>query len=316
MTMAAGGQKEAWTTTFSGLIVAALTPMRGDRSVDLEAIDPYVEFLISHGADALMVLGTTGEYIALSPAERGAVGARFLAAVAGRVPVIVHVGHVDLRVARGLAAAAIEAGADAIAAIVPYYHHVTPDATEVHLRDLARDFSGCSFFVYNYPDAAGNRIECDGFRRLLTEPNVRGIKLSVGTWAEVEPFLTCPREILVTCGTDLLMERFVASGGRAIVSGNAAAFPDALALAWAAFHGQDPHAVRLSRALVQAVAKLSLAGSPDRLKELLAARKVSVGASRIQTFTAADAGPVRELEARIEDQIAELAALVRSPAQT
>ncbi len=314
MTMAesTGGREAVWTTTFSGLIVAALTPMRADRSIDLEAIDPYVEFLISHGADALMVLGTTGEYITLTAEERQVVAARFLAAAAERVPVIVHVGHVDLEVARGLAEAANRHGAKSIAAIVPYYHHFSPSAIEAHLGQLARDFPSCSFFVYNYPGAASNRIEFAGFQRLLAEPNVRGIKLSVATWEEVEPFLASPSEVLVTCGTDQLMERFVAAGGRAVVSGNAAAFPDALALCWAAFQGHAGPAVELARTVVAEVAKLSLSGSSDRLKEALAARRIAVGVSRIRTFTGSDAQPVAELVARIEAQITRLGALVRS----
>ena len=316
MTMAesTGGRKAAWTTTFSGLIVAALTPMREDRSIDLDAIDPYVEFLIGHGVDGLMVLGTTGEYIALTPEERRLVAARFLAAAAERVPVVVHVGHVDLEVARGLAEAAVKNGAKSIAAVVPYYHHFSPSAIEAHLGQLARDFPSCSFFVYNYPDAASNRIEFDGFQRLLAEPNVRGIKLSVATWEEVGPFLAAPSEILVTCGNDQLMERFVAAGGRAVVSGNAAAFPDALTLCWAAFHGHDGHAVELARTVVADVAELSLSGSSDRLKEALAARHVSVGVSRIRTFTESDAQPVAERVARIETQITRLGALMRSSA--
>ncbi|MHB1526874.1 MAG: dihydrodipicolinate synthase family protein [Candidatus Dormibacteria bacterium] len=295
---ASGAPATAWTSTFSGLIVATVTPMHQERSIDLEAIDPYVEFLLQRGADALMVLGTTGEFITMTPDERGLVQRRFVAAVAGRVPVIVHVGHVDLRIARALGASAVEDGADAIASITPYYHHFTPSAIEEHQRQLARAFPDCPFFVYNYPDAAGNRIEFESFQRLLQEPNVRAVKLSVATWEEVEPFLQSPKEVLVTCGNDSFMERFMAVGGRASVSGNAAAFPDALALARVAFRSSDPGAQVLAREVIARVVSLSLAGASDRLKDVLEARGVSVGPGRIRSFIEADlpSGRVAELE--------------------
>ena len=304
------GPSSAWTQTFSGVIVAALTPMRPDGSIDLRGIAPYVEYLIARGADALMVLGTTGEYITLTYEERCAVAGEFLAAVDGRVPVIVHIGHLDRRVARRLGETSVAAGAQALAAIVPYYHHVSAQAIELHLGELAREFAQSSFFVYNYPGAAGNRIEYEGFARLLSIPNVAGIKLSVGTWSEVAPFLECPPEVLVTCGNDTLMDQFVSAGGRAVVSGNAAAFPDALALSWAALHGSDAEAHRLATELVDDISRLSLQGSSDRLKALVAARGVSVGGSRVRTFVPADVGDDTGTLAGVEAKAARLAELL------
>ena len=304
------GPSLAWTQRFSGVIVATLTPMHSDGSIDLGGIAPYVEYLIARGAGALMVLGTTGEYITLTYEDRRAVAGEFLAAVDGRVPVIVHIGHLDRRVAGRLGEAAVEAGAQALAAIVPYYHHVSARAIELHLGELAHEFAHCSFFVYNYPGAAGNRIEYESFARLLSLPNVAGIKLSVGTWAEVAPFLECPPEVLVTCGNDALMDQFVRAGGRAVVSGNAAAFPDALALSWAALHGTDATAHRLAAELVDGISRLSLQGSSDRLKELVATRGVSVGGSRVRTFTPADIGDDTGTLAGVEAKVERLAELL------
>ena len=286
--------------------------MTTSGAVDLDAIEAYVEFLLERGADALMVLGTTGEFITLTPEERETVQTRFLSVVGGRVPVVVHVGHVDVRIAERLAAGAVNAGADAIASITPYYHHFTASAIEAHQRSLARAFPETPFFVYNYPAAAGKEIAFESFQRLLEYPNVCGVKLSVATWAEVEPFLESPAEVLVTCGTDPLLERFLGAGGRAIVSGNAAAFPEVLQLSMAAFRSQDPASMALARRLGEELVSLGLAGAPDRLKEVLVARKVAVGGSRIRTYTEADAGRPQEQVERMEALVGELRAVVEA----
>lgn len=309
-------RSKLWTTDFSGLIVACLTPMGEDTGLDLAAVDPYVEFLLERGADALMVLGTTGEFIALSPEEREQVQRRFLRAVGGRVPVVVHAGHVDLRIAERLAAAAIEAGADAIASITPYYHHFTPSAIEDHQRALVKAFPETPFFVYNYPAAAGKEISFGSFQRLLEYPNVCGVKLSVATWAEVEPFLESPPDVLVTCGTDPFLERFLGAGGRAVVSGNAAAFPEVLKLGMAAFRSQNQPAMALARRAGEDLATLSLAGAPDRLKRAIAARKVGVWGSRVRTYTSADASPIGDEVKRLEALVEELQAVLGTESST
>ena len=308
------GRADLWTAKFSGVIVATVTPMKASGALDLDAIEPYVEFLLERGADALMVLGTTGEFIALTPEEREQAQRRFLAAVGGRVPVIVQVGHVDVRIAAGIAADAVRAGADAIASITPYYHHFTASAVEEHQRSLATSFPETPFFVYNYPEAAGKEITFDSFRRLLDHPHVCGVKLSVATWAEVEPFLESPADVLVTCGTDQFMERFMNAGGRAIVSGNAAAFPEALTLSMAAFRSQDPTAVSLARRVGDELVALTLGGAPDRVKEVLAARKVAVGGSRIRTFMESEvAGPEEQVD-RMEALVRELRGVIEAGA--
>jgi len=278
----------AWPSSFSGVIAAVSTPMQADLAIDTDKVPAYVEFLLAHGAGALMVAGTTGEFIALEPDERVRLVRAFVRAVAGRVPVVAHVGHVDYRVARRLAEAAAADGADALAGIVPYFHRVTEGALEARLVALARVARQLPFLVYDYPDATGNRLEPGVFRRLLDEPNIHGIKLSVATWEEIETYLSLDSEILAVCGNDGLMERFVTSGGRAIVSGNAAALPDVVVAAWKGFHTSNPGLVSRARDLICSLVPLTLAGSADRLKEVLALRGMDIGPARIVTYQPAD----------------------------
>src|SRR5579859_4255903 len=257
--------------------------MKADLSIDLGRVPAYVGFLLEHGSDGLMVAGTTGEFVALEEDERSDLVAQFGDAAGRRVPVIAHVGHVNLAVAQRLAEKAARAGADALAGIVPYFHHASPSAVEQHLRNLARTCPELPFFVYNYPEATANRFPVDSFAALLAEPNVHGIKASVATWDELEPFLPFAADELVVCGNDSLMERFLAGGGRAVVSGNAAALPDLVKAALIGFTAPDGRA--RAKTVLAGIVPLTLAGSTDRLKELLGLRGMDVGPSRVSTYT-------------------------------
>lgn len=270
-----------WPARFDGLIAAAATPMREDLSIDLERVGPYVDFLLACGAAGLMAGGTTGEFVAMEVEERASVISAFVAAADGRVPVIAHVGHADGRLARHLAEHATREGADALAAVTPYFHRSTPAAVEAYARDLARSAPELPFFAYSYPGAAANAWPPHAFEPLLSEPNVHGIKLSVDSWEEIEPFMRFGPEILVVCGNDGLMERFAAAGGRAIVSGNAAALPDVVAAVFDAFRRGE--ATDAGRAAVGALVQLTRAGAVDQLKRLLRLRGMDVGPARVRT---------------------------------
>jgi len=278
---------DTWLATFTGLITAAVSPMRVDLSLDLERIPAYVDFLIDRGSDGLMVAGTTGEFITLSVDERMHLVSRFITAVDHRRPVIAHIGHVQLPIAQRLAEQAATDGADALAAIVPYFHHVSESAIIEHLRQIARTCPEIPFLVYNYPAATGNRLSTEGFAALLEEPNVRGIKASIDSWEELQPFLGNLADVLVVCGNDGLMARFVAAGGRAIVSGNAAALPDTVRAALAAV--TEGAEAGPTRELVSRLVAITLAGASDRLKELLRLRGMDVGPARVVTHTATEA---------------------------
>ena len=294
-------RKAAWPARFEGVIAAASTPFRVDGSLDLDRIPAYVEFLLARGVTALMVGGTTGEFVAMDVPERGTAASAFLEAAAHRVPVIVHVGHVDLRSARRLAETAATAGADAVAAITPYLHRTGSDAVEHYLRTLAGTVPELPFFFYNYPEASANRVPPSVFTALLEEPNVCGVKLSVGTWAEIEPYLALSPEVLVASGNDGLMERFAAAGGRGIVSGNAAALPDVVAALFETFRRGERTAT--NRDAIDRLVRLTRAGSVDRLKQLLRLRGMDVGPARVRTFVADEDDAEPDMVALLEQLV-------------
>ncbi|HEY5098516.1 MAG TPA: dihydrodipicolinate synthase family protein, partial [Gaiellaceae bacterium] len=95
-----------------GAFAAALTPLRGDNTLDEEAFAPYAEFLAAGGLDGVLALGTTGEGLLFSVAERRRVAELFVEAARGNLQVAVNAGAQTTAETVELAAHAAEAGAD------------------------------------------------------------------------------------------------------------------------------------------------------------------------------------------------------------
>ncbi|MFC0529925.1 dihydrodipicolinate synthase family protein [Phytohabitans kaempferiae] len=265
-----------------GVVVAALTPFDDAGALDVRRIPGYVDFLLEAPVGGIMVGGTTGEFVTMTSDERiEAIGA-FAAAAGGRAPVIAHVGHAAPAEACRLATRAAEAGADALTAITPYFHPVGQAAVDAYFRHVAGAVPALPFHVYNYPDASGNRIAPATFRALLDMPNLAGVKLSVGTFAEVEPYLELLGKITVMSGNDALAVPFAEAGGTAIVSGNASVRPRLMADLFAAARGRDAAAVERLVAELDRLRERT-AAAPDRLKAVLRASGVDIGSARVRT---------------------------------
>lgn len=297
-------RETGWTASFEGVVAAPLTPLGNRAELRPDLVPSMVEFLLAGGVKGLMVGGTTAEFIALDVVERRELLESFVRAVDGRVPVIAHIGHVDQRKAIFLAGHAQDVGADATTAIAPYYHRVSERACRAYFSSLASTTPDLPFFVYNYPEASGNPVPFGVFESLLDIPNVAGAKHSVATFDELEPYLSLPRHLCIMAGNDRLVSRFIRSGGRAIVSGNAAAFPEVVSsVVDALLQGRDAEADHAMTRL-EAVVELGRAGAPDRLRELLTMRGIEVGPSRLTTFmpeeiTEAQVALARDLVARL-----------------
>src|SRR3954447_27047449 len=132
-----------------GAIAAALTPLiDGGERLDEAAFEPYVDFLVGGGVDGVLALGTTGEGLLLSPAERRRGLELFVAAAAGRVPVAAHCGAQSTADTAELAAHAAETGAAAVALIGPPFFTLDESALEAHFAAAAAACAPVPFYVY------------------------------------------------------------------------------------------------------------------------------------------------------------------------
>lgn len=164
-----------------GLVAATFTPFRADGSVDLRRIKPVVDAVIAQGADGLYVCGSTGEGPLLSTEERLKVAEASVKAAAGRVPVVIQVGHNSIEEARGIASHAQRIGADAISATPPGYFK--PDSLDNFIQCIAHIAGGAPrlpFYYYHIPVLSGVRFDMVEFLR-AGGPRIstlRGIKFS------------------------------------------------------------------------------------------------------------------------------------------
>ncbi len=165
----------------TGLVAATYAPMHADSSLHLEMVAPVVDYLISAGITGLYVNGSTGEGVSMTSAERRQVAEAYVAANAGRLPVIVQVGHNSLAESAELAAHAQAIGADVISACSPSYFK--PDSVENLVDCMAKTAAGAPdlpFYYYHIPRLTGADIDMLAFLDQAEEriPTLRGIKYS------------------------------------------------------------------------------------------------------------------------------------------
>ena len=209
-----------------GALAAAVTPLRDER-LDAEAVAPYVDFLVGHGADGLLALGTTGEGVMFPPAHRKEIAQAFIDAVSGRIQVAVHAGAQTTHATVALAEHAAGAGADAVAVIAPPYFALDERELLAHFEAAARACAPVPFYLYEFEARSGYAIPLPVIERLRERvPNLAGMKVSDSPWERLEPYLLEGLDVFV--GAEGLLERGLAAGAAGAVSGLAGSFPDAV----------------------------------------------------------------------------------------
>ncbi|MCA9080183.1 MAG: dihydrodipicolinate synthase family protein [Planctomycetaceae bacterium] len=163
----------------TGLIAATYTPLDAQGELALDVISPMVDHLLAQGINGLYVCGSTGEGMSLIDEERSAVTQAYVTATAGRVPVVVQVGHNSVAAARRLASAAQQAGADVISATCPSYFKVSHVQALVDcMAEVAAGAPELPFYYYHIPALTGSTIDMVEFLRRGAEsiPNLVGLK--------------------------------------------------------------------------------------------------------------------------------------------
>lgn len=174
-----------------GLIAATYTPLEEDGSLKTDVIPKLTEHLLKSGVSGLYVCGSTGEGVSLSTNERKRVTEAYVEAVAGRVPVVVQVGHNSVQESGGLAQHAAEIGASAISANAPSYFKCTDVQTLVAcMFDIAMAAPSLPFYYYHIPMLTGASVDMVAFleNAATAIPNLAGIKY---TDCRIDEFQAC-----------------------------------------------------------------------------------------------------------------------------
>ena len=253
-----------------GALAAAVTPLRdGGEALDEDAFAPLVDFLAAGGLDGVFALGTTGEGILLSTAERRRAAELFIAASAKRLAAVVHCGAQTTAETVALASHAAEAGADGVAVVGPPYYAFDEEELLAHFSAAARACAPVPFFLYEFAARAGYPVSLSVIERLREEaPNLAGLKVSDTPFEAVEPYLVEGLDVFV--GSEPLFPQAFERGAVGSVSGLATAFPEAIA---ALVHGPSEATAERVTALREAFSRVPFTAA---MKVVLALRGLPV----------------------------------------
>src|SRR5438094_6347455 len=179
-----------------GALAAAVTPLRDEgAALDEDAFGSYLDFLAAGGVDGILALGTTGEGILLSAAERRRAAELVLD---GPLPVIVHCGAQTTAETSALAEHAAAAGAAGVAVISPPYFALDDEALLAHLAAAARAAEPVPFYVYEFKARSGYAVPVPVLERLRERAsNFTGLKVSDKPFHAVEPYLLDGLDVFV-----------------------------------------------------------------------------------------------------------------------
>ena len=174
-----------------GLIAAPFTPMTADGALNMSAVKPYADLLAASGVKGVFICGTTGESASLTTDERKAVAEAWVAAAAGRLKVIVHVGSNCAADAIALARHAERSGADAIGAMAPYFFKPQTAAELVAWFTPIANSNSLPFYYYNMPAMWGVSVPVAEFLALggKAMPTLAGVKFTHNNLMEMSQCL-------------------------------------------------------------------------------------------------------------------------------
>lgn len=210
-----------------GIIVAMITPMHEDESVDVAGVQEVARYLIGHGVHGLFPGGSQGEFYALSTDEREQVLDATLEAAGGKAFVVGHVGAVTTHEAVTLARHAEKAGANAVAACTPYFIKPSQEELYAFFSDIC---AAVSLPVLAYDNVGRTAVALPPTlvaRMARTIPSFVGIKDSSGDLTQLtEHIRLCPPGFRAFVGRDSLVYAALLHGGAGAVMATANVVPD------------------------------------------------------------------------------------------
>jgi len=203
---------------FHGSMVALITPMAEDGSIDYAAMKKLIDFHVEQGTDAIVSVGTTGESATLNEREHCEVIARSVDYADGRLPVIAGTGANSTSEAITLTRCAKQAGADACLLVTPYYNKPTQEGLYQHFRAVAEAVD-IPQILYNVPGRTACDMLPETVARLASVPNIIGIKEATGDLSRLSRIKAlCPAEFENYSGDDATGCEFLLQGGQGVIS--------------------------------------------------------------------------------------------------
>ncbi|KON80744.1 4-hydroxy-tetrahydrodipicolinate synthase [Azoarcus sp. PA01] len=212
----------------TGSIVAIVTPMHEDGSLDYPRLRNLIDFHVAEGTDGIVVVGTTGESPTVNVEEHCELIRTTVEHADGRIPVIAGAGANSTAEAIELARFAQEAGAVAQLSVVPYYNRPTQEGLYRHFRSIAEAVE-LPLILYNVPGRTVADLSNDTTLRLAEIPNIIGIKDATGSIDRACDLIErAPKDFALYTGDDMTAAAFILLGGHGTISVTANVAPRAM----------------------------------------------------------------------------------------
>lgn len=235
---------------FRGSMVALVTPMHLDGSVDFDSLSQLVEFHIENGSSAIISMGTTGESATLDEKEHCEVIRRTVEMANNRLPIIAGTGANSTTEAIALTKCAMQAGADACLLVTPYYNKPTQEGLYLHHKLIAETVP-IPQILYNVPGRTACDMLPETVARLSKVSNIIGIKEATGDLSRLTQIRDlCGENFDIFSGDDATGTEFMLQGGNGVISVTNNVAPKAMAeMCAAALAGNREKALELNAPL-------------------------------------------------------------------
>ena len=254
-------------TSISGSIVALVTPMFEDGSIDFDGLRQLVDWHIAEGTDCIGVVGTTGESPTVSFEEHFEIIRVAVQHAKGRVPVMAGTGGNSTREAIELSQFAKKVGADCTLSVVPYYNKPSQEGIYQHFKAIAESVD-IPMVLYNVPGRTVADMSSETALRLAQVPGVVGIKEASGNIERACTLIKqAPKGFAVYSGDDPTAVALMLLGGHGNVSVTANVAPRAMhELCVAAMEGRVREATAIHMKLLGLHKNLFVEPSPAPTK--------------------------------------------------
>ena len=254
-----------------GSIVALVTPMFEDGSLDRDGLRKLIDWHVAEGTDGIVIVGTTGESATVDPQEHCELVKLTVEHVAGRIPVIAGTGGNSTAEAIALTRHAKEVGADATLQVVPYYNRPTQEGMYRHFKAIAEAVD-LPVILYNVPGRTVADMSNDTVARLAPIDNIVGLKDATGNIGRgIELLRMVDKSFALYSGDDPTAMALMFCGGAGNISVTANVAPRAMhELCVAAMAGDTARAIEINNRILGLHNKLFVEPNPVPVKWALA----------------------------------------------
>jgi 4-hydroxy-tetrahydrodipicolinate synthase len=270
-------------TPITGSIVALVTPMHEDGSVDYPALRKLIDWHIAEGTDCIGVVGTTGESPTVNVQEHQEIIRVSVEQAKGRVPIMAGCGANSTAEAIELTQYARKVGADCQLQVVPYYNKPTQEGQYQHFRAIAEAVGDLPMVLYNVPGRSVADMLHETVLRLAQVPGIVGIKEATGNVERAQWLIRdVPRGFAVYSGDDGSAVALMLCGGQGNVSVTANVAPRLMhELCVAAVAGNARRAMEIQLKLLPLHKHLFVEANPIPVKWAMARMGLCGGALRL-----------------------------------